>query len=159
MIDMENMFDLLETHGGVCDAPGAVSFRLSEGQVTFKDVSFSYKPERMILKNISFEVSLLTCSSRAQPQALRFASIFSSDEEREAFLSRLSSNSTCVPGGRLCGLERVYVEAFKSRSAIVAILLTLTHAISTGARRNQRSYRRSYWQRQVDHTEASISFP
>jgi ATP-binding cassette subfamily B (MDR/TAP) protein 6 len=55
-VDMENMFDLMRETEEVFDAPGAGPLMLKRGDVEFKDVSFSYVPERVVLKNICFKV-------------------------------------------------------------------------------------------------------
>ncbi|XP_054008432.1 ATP-binding cassette sub-family B member 6 [Hylaeus anthracinus] len=55
-VDMENMFDLLREEQEVIDAPGAGPLIVKRGQVEFSNVSFSYVPENVILKNISFVV-------------------------------------------------------------------------------------------------------
>ncbi|KOC69417.1 ATP-binding cassette sub-family B member 6, mitochondrial [Habropoda laboriosa] len=53
-IDMENMFDLLREEQEIIDAPGAGPLIIKRGQVEFSNVSFSYVPEKIVLKNISF---------------------------------------------------------------------------------------------------------
>lgn len=53
---MENMFDLLREEQEVIDAPGAGPLIIKHGQVEFSNVTFSYTPEKIILKNISFVV-------------------------------------------------------------------------------------------------------
>ena len=55
-VDMENMFDLLREEQEVIDAPGAGPLIVKRGQVEFTNVAFSYTPEKLILKNISFIV-------------------------------------------------------------------------------------------------------
>lgn len=55
-IDMENMFELLDTKPEVIDAVNAPSLKLAKGEIRFDNVSFSYLPERPILKNVSFVV-------------------------------------------------------------------------------------------------------
>ncbi|XP_014253071.1 ATP-binding cassette sub-family B member 6, mitochondrial [Cimex lectularius] len=55
-VDMENMFDLLSEVPEVSDEPGAHALSLTEGSVEFKNVSFSYNPDRTVLSNISFFV-------------------------------------------------------------------------------------------------------
>ncbi|KAK1124402.1 hypothetical protein K0M31_006762 [Melipona bicolor] len=55
-VDMENMFDLLRENQEIIDAPGAGSLIVKRGQVEFSNVTFSYTPEKVILKNISFIV-------------------------------------------------------------------------------------------------------
>lgn len=53
---MENMFDLLKEDQEVVDQPNAPELSLVRGGIEFTNVSFSYTPERMILKNVSFNV-------------------------------------------------------------------------------------------------------
>lgn len=53
---MENMFDLLHEEQEVIDAPGAGPLNIKRGIVEFKNVSFGYLPERLVLKNISLIV-------------------------------------------------------------------------------------------------------
>ncbi|KAG5446692.1 ATP-binding cassette sub- B member 6, mitochondrial [Clonorchis sinensis] len=56
LIDMENMFDLLDEQPEVLDAPNAKDLCVMGGEVEFRNVSFHYAAERPILKNISFKV-------------------------------------------------------------------------------------------------------
>src|SRR5881397_3727101 len=56
LIDMEAMFNLVDTPAEVIDAPGAAALRIGAATVRFEDVSFAYDPEREILKGVSFEV-------------------------------------------------------------------------------------------------------
>jgi ATP-binding cassette, subfamily B (MDR/TAP), member 6 len=55
-IDMENMFELLNEDQEVIDAPGALEMDVKRGALEFNNVSFSYVPERIVLRNISFTV-------------------------------------------------------------------------------------------------------
>ena len=55
-VDMENMFELLREEQEIIDAPGAGPLVVKQGQVEFSNVSFSYAPERVVLRNISFVV-------------------------------------------------------------------------------------------------------
>lgn len=50
------MFDLLKEDQEVIDDPNAPELSLVRGGIDFTNVSFSYTPERMILKNVSFNV-------------------------------------------------------------------------------------------------------
>lgn len=54
-IDMENMFELLNVAPEVRDDPNAVRLKVLGANLSFQNVSFSYSPDRPILKNISFE--------------------------------------------------------------------------------------------------------
>ena len=56
LTDIEKMFDLLATRREVVDRPGAEQLAVTDGRVEFRDVHFSYDPERQILKGVSFEV-------------------------------------------------------------------------------------------------------
>ena len=54
--DMADMFKLLQREAEIKDSPDALELDPGEGEIIFKDVSFSYHPERPILKNISFTI-------------------------------------------------------------------------------------------------------
>jgi ATP-binding cassette subfamily B protein len=56
LIDMEAMFKLLDEPAEVIDAPDATELVVSDGAIAFKDVHFSYDPDRQILKGVTFEV-------------------------------------------------------------------------------------------------------
>ncbi|MCA8884531.1 MAG: ABC transporter ATP-binding protein/permease, partial [Rhodobacteraceae bacterium] len=54
LVDMAEMFDLLDQPPEIQDRPGAPALRVSEGRVTFDAVAFGYDPDRPILKGVSF---------------------------------------------------------------------------------------------------------
>jgi ATP-binding cassette subfamily B protein len=56
LTDIEQMFDLLDVPQEIVDKPGAKPLVVDAGKVEFRDVHFSYDPNRKILKGISFEV-------------------------------------------------------------------------------------------------------
>jgi ATP-binding cassette subfamily B protein len=56
LIDMEQMFHLLDTPAEILDAPGAQPLLVTDGHVRFEDVAFGYEPERIILKGVSIDV-------------------------------------------------------------------------------------------------------
>src|SRR5437867_1553976 len=56
LADMERMFRLIEEHAEVKDAPGAGSLRVTDGEVRFEHVDFSYEPNRQILFDVSFTI-------------------------------------------------------------------------------------------------------
>ncbi|TIN31139.1 MAG: ATP-binding cassette domain-containing protein, partial [Mesorhizobium sp.] len=56
LTDIEQMFDLLDVPQEIVDKPDARPLAVSAGKVEFRDVHFSYDPNRKILKGISFEV-------------------------------------------------------------------------------------------------------
>jgi ATP-binding cassette subfamily B protein len=55
LIDMEAMFNVVDTPAEVTDAPGAPDLAVGDGRVRFEDVRFGYEPDREILKGIDFE--------------------------------------------------------------------------------------------------------
>ena len=56
IIDIEKMFGVLSRHPEVKDIAGARPLQVTNGNVRFEDVRFSYDPARPILKGLSFEV-------------------------------------------------------------------------------------------------------
>ncbi len=57
LVDMGEMFDLLEHPAEVTDPPGAPALRCDAGEVVFEDVVFGYEAARPILKGLSFRVA------------------------------------------------------------------------------------------------------
>jgi ATP-binding cassette subfamily B protein len=57
LVEMGEMFDLLEQPTEVADKPRAPDLAVSGGEVVFEDVRFAYDVERAILKGISFRVA------------------------------------------------------------------------------------------------------
>jgi ATP-binding cassette subfamily B protein len=56
LVDMGEMFDLLEQPQEVSDKPGAADVKVSKGAVQFDAVKFGYDPSRPILKGVSLHV-------------------------------------------------------------------------------------------------------
>jgi ABC-type transport system involved in Fe-S cluster assembly fused permease/ATPase subunit len=56
LTDIEQMFELLDVPAEVVDNPDAKPLAIGQGRVEFRDVHFSYDPNRQILKGVSFEV-------------------------------------------------------------------------------------------------------
>ncbi|MFO7483037.1 ABCB family ABC transporter ATP-binding protein/permease [Oceanibaculum nanhaiense] len=56
LIDMEAMFRLLGVEREVEDRPGSVDLVTANATVEFRDVSFGYRPDRPILKDVGFKV-------------------------------------------------------------------------------------------------------
>ena len=57
LVDMEQMFALIDTVPEVADAPGAPPLRVGEGHVRFSAVDFAYEPDRQILSSVDFDVA------------------------------------------------------------------------------------------------------
>ena len=56
LIDMADMFRLIDTEIEVQDAPGAPALVIKRPTLAFDNVVFGYEPDRTILKGLSFEV-------------------------------------------------------------------------------------------------------
>jgi ATP-binding cassette subfamily B protein len=57
LIDMGEMFELLNQPPEVTDRPGARPLEVTRGEIVFDDVSFGYEAARGILKGVSFTVA------------------------------------------------------------------------------------------------------
>ena len=55
--DIENMFELLDRPAKVVDQENAQALQVTHAQITFDNVSFSYKKARAILQDLSFQVA------------------------------------------------------------------------------------------------------
>ena len=55
LVDMGEMFDLLEQPPDVTDRPNAAELKVSRGHIRLEDLHFGYDPEREILKGITME--------------------------------------------------------------------------------------------------------
>ncbi|NKC31859.1 ABCB family ABC transporter ATP-binding protein/permease [Falsiroseomonas selenitidurans] len=56
LVDMEAMFSLMREDREVADRPGAPPLDAAAGEIRFEDVRFGYRPDRAILKGVSFTV-------------------------------------------------------------------------------------------------------
>ncbi|SFV29307.1 ABCB family ABC transporter ATP-binding protein/permease [Hyphomicrobium facile] len=56
LTDIERMMEVLEKNPEVADKPGAKELKVSGGAIRFDHVGFAYDPERVILKDVSFDV-------------------------------------------------------------------------------------------------------
>ena len=56
MASMERIFEIMDTPSDIQDKEGAKDLPPITGRVTFDNVTFAYDPEKVILKNVSFEV-------------------------------------------------------------------------------------------------------
>jgi ATP-binding cassette subfamily B protein len=56
LIDMEAMFELLDTPAEVVDIPAAPALEVKRGNVRFEDVRFGYESGREILKGIDLDI-------------------------------------------------------------------------------------------------------
>ncbi|MFQ5567883.1 MAG: ATP-binding cassette domain-containing protein, partial [Paracoccaceae bacterium] len=56
LIDMREMYELIDEAPGIVDATDARALAVREGRVAFDDVDFDYGPGRAILRGVSFDV-------------------------------------------------------------------------------------------------------
>ena len=56
LIDVEQMFTLLNVNAEIADKPGATALAVRDAEVVFENVNFAYDAERPILKNLSLRV-------------------------------------------------------------------------------------------------------
>ena len=56
LVDMRQMFDLLDEPPEVSDRPHAPALRITDGHVSLEKVRFSYDPERQILRGVNVEI-------------------------------------------------------------------------------------------------------
>ena len=56
LTDIEKMMEVLDKNPEVADRPGAKDLNVDGGAIRFDHVKFAYDPERVILKDVSFEV-------------------------------------------------------------------------------------------------------
>ena len=54
LTDLENMLGLLKRQPAVADHPAATPLQLTQARIEFRDVHFSYQPERPILAGVNF---------------------------------------------------------------------------------------------------------
>ncbi|OYX44400.1 MAG: metal ABC transporter permease [Rhodobacterales bacterium 32-67-9] len=57
LVDMGEMFDLLEQPAEITDKPGAPDLKVGGGEVELDDVSFGYEAARPILKGVSLKIA------------------------------------------------------------------------------------------------------
>ena len=67
MVDMENLFSLVDEQTEVADATHAQPLRYQGGAIEFRQVSFGYESERTILHNISFSIAPGTTTAIVGP--------------------------------------------------------------------------------------------
>jgi ATP-binding cassette subfamily B protein len=67
MVDMENLFALVDEKTDVADAPNAATLRHEGGVIEFQDVSFTYETDRTILKDINLVVDAGTTAAIVGP--------------------------------------------------------------------------------------------
>ena len=58
LVDMRQMFELLEEPSEIIDKDGAKVLSVSGGSILFRDVRFAYEPERPILHEINIDVKM-----------------------------------------------------------------------------------------------------
>lgn len=90
IIDIETMFSILGRKPEVKDKPDAKPLAVSAGHIRFENVEFSYEPDRLILRGLSFEVP-----------AGRTVAIVGPSGAGKSTISRLLFRFYDVSGGRV----------------------------------------------------------
>jgi len=90
LVDMSEMFRLLEQPAEVTDRPGAVPLQVTGGEILLDDVRFGYDPERPILKGVTIRVP-----------AGQTVAIVGSSGSGKSTIGRLLFRFYDVGGGRL----------------------------------------------------------
>jgi ATP-binding cassette subfamily B protein len=67
LIDMEQMFGVIDTRAEVIDHPGAPDLAVGAGHVRFENVRFGYEPDREILKGIDIDIPAGTMTAVVGP--------------------------------------------------------------------------------------------
>jgi len=67
LVDMENLFSLMDEEMEVADTANAKPLQYKGGSIEFRDISFGYESERTILRNISFSVAPSTTTAIVGP--------------------------------------------------------------------------------------------
>jgi ABC-type transport system involved in Fe-S cluster assembly fused permease/ATPase subunit len=57
MVNIEKIFELLDVKLGIVDAENATALKVNSAGIQFDKVSFSYGPDRQILKDVSFSIA------------------------------------------------------------------------------------------------------
>ena len=57
LVDMGEMFDLLEQPVEILDSENASELKISDGHISFKNVTFGYNKSRLIIQNVSIEIN------------------------------------------------------------------------------------------------------
>ena len=57
LVDMGEMFDLLEQPVEILDSENASELKITDGHISFKNVTFGYNKSRLIIQNVSIEIN------------------------------------------------------------------------------------------------------
>ena len=57
LVDMGEMFDLLEQPAEILDSENAAELKITDGHISFENVTFGYNKSRLIIQNVSIEIN------------------------------------------------------------------------------------------------------
>ena len=57
LVDMGEMFDLLEQPAEILDSENAAELKITDGRISFENVTFGYNKSRPIIQNVSIEIN------------------------------------------------------------------------------------------------------
>ena len=124
----ERIFEVIDEKPETADLPEAVELKEVKGEVVMKEVWFGYRPEKMILKGISFEA----------PAGRKIALVGATGAGKTTILNMLPrffdirSGEIRIDGKEICGVQR------KSLRKSMAIVLQDTHLFTDTVRENIR---------------------
>jgi ATP-binding cassette, subfamily B, heavy metal transporter len=91
LVDMQRMFELLAVKPRISDAQGAAPMPPGPGEIRFEHVSFAYRPDRPILRDLTFTI----------PAGRKLAVVGASGAGKST-LARLLFRFYDPQGGRIC---------------------------------------------------------
>ena len=91
LVDMEYMFQLLDTAPEIQDQPNAPDLSIKTASVTFDKVHFNYAPERQIIRGISFNIA-----------AGKTTAVVGASGAGKSTLARLVYRFYDIQSGRIC---------------------------------------------------------
>lgn len=124
----ERIFEIIDEAPEIADSPDAISFENVKGEVVMKDVYFGYKPEKMILKGISFHA----------PAGCKIALVGSTGAGKTTILNMLPRFFD-IQSGEI-RIDNIPIQGIK-RSSLrqsMAIVLQDTHLFTGTVRENIR---------------------
>lgn len=124
----ERIFEIIDAEPEPVDLPGAVELKEVKGEVVMTDVWFGYRPEKMILKGISFEA----------PAGRKIALVGATGAGKTTILNMLPRFFDIRSGKIRIDGEDIYAIRRDSLRKSMAIVLQDTHLFTGTVRENIR---------------------
>lgn len=124
----ERIFEVIDENAESPDVPGAITLGEVQGEVTMKEVWFGYKPDKMILKGISFQV----------PAGQKIALVGATGAGKTTILNMLPRFFDVCSGEILIDQDQIRDVRRESLRRSMAIVLQDTHLFTDTVRENIR---------------------